>query len=79
MEIKKRGPGRPRQDHCKRGHALSGENVYIAPGGERQCRACQHDRHVAWRAANRERWNAIAGAASRRSKARQKIIAIDAD
>ncbi|WP_192630211.1 HNH endonuclease signature motif containing protein [Lysobacter sp. OAE881] len=29
-----------RKTHCKRGHSLSGENLYIHPTGSRQCRAC---------------------------------------
>lgn len=27
--------------HCKRGHALSNENLYVNPRGERQCRICK--------------------------------------
>lgn len=26
--------------HCKRGHPLTGENLYLSPDGSRQCRAC---------------------------------------
>lgn len=29
---------------CKRGHALAGENLYVNPRGERQCRACSAQR-----------------------------------
>lgn len=29
---------------CKRGHPLSGENLYLAPGGQQHCRACQQVR-----------------------------------
>lgn len=29
------------QKLCKRGHPLSGENLYIAPNGSRVCRACK--------------------------------------
>jgi hypothetical protein len=30
-----------RKSHCKRGHPLSGENLYVQPSsGKRQCRAC---------------------------------------
>ena len=25
---------------CKRGHPLSGDNLYLSPNGNRQCRAC---------------------------------------
>jgi len=31
---------RSRRANCKRGHALTGENLYVAPDGERQCREC---------------------------------------
>jgi hypothetical protein len=27
--------------HCKRGHELAGENLYITPDGRRQCRTCR--------------------------------------
>lgn len=27
--------------HCQRGHALSGENVYLRPDGKRGCRECR--------------------------------------
>lgn len=27
--------------HCMRGHALSGENLYVLKNGKRQCRACK--------------------------------------
>lgn len=31
--------------HCKRGHPLSGDNVYLTRGdGRRQCRACRRER-----------------------------------
>ena len=29
-----------RQTYCKRGHPLSGANLYMEPGGRRRCRAC---------------------------------------
>jgi hypothetical protein len=31
-----------RQTHCKRGHALVGENLLITKQGFRQCRTCRH-------------------------------------
>jgi hypothetical protein len=31
---------RTRRPTCKRGHPLTGTNVYLAPDGERQCREC---------------------------------------
>jgi len=30
-----------RQKNCKRGHALSGDNLYVTPKGRRQCRSCR--------------------------------------
>lgn len=29
-----------RKTHCKRGHPLSGANLYVRPNGYRKCRAC---------------------------------------
>ncbi len=29
-----------RRTHCKHGHELSGENLYLPPDGKRRCRAC---------------------------------------
>lgn len=29
-----------RKTHCKYGHALTGDNLYITPVGERRCRTC---------------------------------------
>jgi hypothetical protein len=31
---------RSRKSHCKRGHRLTGKNVYITPNGDRQCAVC---------------------------------------
>jgi len=31
---------RTRRPTCKRGHPLTGANLYVAPNGERQCREC---------------------------------------
>lgn len=39
-------PGRnSRKTHCPRGHRLAGANLYRAPDGRRQCRACRR-RHA---------------------------------
>jgi hypothetical protein len=35
---------RAKQTACKRGHALSGDNVYLAPNGTRHCRACGREK-----------------------------------
>lgn len=33
-----------RQTHCKRGHELDGENLYVEPNGRRRvCRTCKRD------------------------------------
>jgi hypothetical protein len=32
-----------RKTHCKKGHPLSGDNLYINPKGERNCRTCQDE------------------------------------
>lgn len=29
--------------HCKRDHPLSGDNLYVTPKGERQCRICRKE------------------------------------
>lgn len=31
---------RAKQTHCKRGHPLSGANLYTGPRGDRRCRTC---------------------------------------
>lgn len=38
---KLRPTGRPPRSVCKRGHPLSGPNLYVDPAGERRCRACK--------------------------------------
>ena len=36
--------GRKAKTHCKHGHPLSGDNLYITPGdGRRQCRICRNE------------------------------------
>lgn len=30
-------------DHCRRGHPLEGENLYMRPDGKRGCRACRRE------------------------------------
>lgn len=42
-----RGPIRPRT-HCKKGHPLSGDNVY-GHNGKRTCKTCKADRQRAYR------------------------------
>lgn len=43
-----------RKTECVRGHPLSGDNLYISPDGERQCRTCRRDQRRAWEKAKRE-------------------------
>lgn len=31
------------KSHCKRGHPLSGDNLYLKPSGIRQCRTCKRE------------------------------------
>ncbi len=40
-------------DQCPQGHAYAGENLYIGPDGDRQCRICKRARTQAWRARQR--------------------------
>lgn len=42
-----------RKEHCKRGHSLSGDNLYITPTGGRNCKAC--------RSASRKQYYAVNG------------------
>lgn len=35
---------RKRRPRCQRGHAMTGDNLYVAPGGTRQCRECRRER-----------------------------------
>lgn len=32
-----------RQTHCIHGHELAGDNLYVYPGGSRQCRICKRE------------------------------------
>lgn len=43
--------------HCKRGHPLSGENLYVCSSGLRHCKECERWRHRERYYANRERHN----------------------
>ena len=40
-------------DHCKNGHPLSGEHLYVLPDGRRQCRTCSRNRKRQRRAAGK--------------------------
>ncbi len=41
-----RSASEPRQTHCKRGHSLSDDNLYVYPNSRRACRECMR---TAWR------------------------------
>lgn len=43
-----------RKTHCKRGHLLSGENLYRKPDGSRQCRTCINARRRTRRQRDKE-------------------------
>jgi hypothetical protein len=38
-----------RKAECSRGHSLIGDNLYVSPGGSRQCRICSRDNHTKYR------------------------------
>lgn len=46
-ENRRRGAGfsgrNARKTHCKAGHPLAGENLYVDPRGRRQCRTCRRE------------------------------------
>ena len=37
-----------RKTHCKHGHLLEGENLYLEPNGKRRCMACMQRRQREW-------------------------------
>lgn len=41
---------RAKKNHCKRGHPLSGANLYRMPNGGRACKACRDDAAAHYRA-----------------------------
>lgn len=42
-------PRREVRSKCRRGHELSGENLYMTPNGRRQCRECKAMATRRWR------------------------------
>lgn len=52
-----RGMGTPAQNArltmCRKGHPLSGENLYLYPNGRRRCRTCQRAGQERFRRAHR--------------------------
>ena len=47
--------GRSHRNDCHLGHSLVGDNLYINPRGERQCRACNSRRVQEYRRRKREK------------------------
>jgi hypothetical protein len=43
-EARERLKGVRSRGTCNRGHLISGSNLYVSPGGQRQCRQCARDR-----------------------------------
>jgi len=41
--------GKRRKTLCKRGHPLSGSNLYISPSLRRECKECRNESRKAWR------------------------------
>jgi len=39
----------PKHTHCKKGHPLNGDNLYVSPSGKRFCKACKRAYRAAWR------------------------------
>ena len=42
-----------RKERCKRGHPLSGDNLYVPANGSRQCRTCCRERSQAYEASGK--------------------------
>lgn len=55
--------------HCKRGHPLSGANLYVTSSGSRGCRTCWDYTRARWRLANADRYRAWDAAYARRRRA----------
>jgi len=43
-----------RKTHCRNGHKLSGENLYVTPDGRRDCRICRRESCRRYRERQRE-------------------------
>lgn len=43
------------KSHCKRNHPLEGDNLYISPSGNRNCKACHRLHADEWAKRNREK------------------------
>lgn len=43
------GAAQRARTHCPQNHPYSGDNLYIDPRGDRQCRICRYNQLKAWR------------------------------
>src|SRR5688572_19778892 len=50
----RRQPRDPWRTHCKQGHPLDGENLYVYPDDARECRTCRKAYMQAYKARQRE-------------------------
>lgn len=51
---KNRMPGNPgKKSHCRRGHPLTADNVYVKPNGNRQCLTCKRMKQLQWQRNNK--------------------------
>lgn len=64
-----------KKTHCKRGHELFGPNLRIDGRGHRSCRTCASEHSKTWKAANRDRVNALQKL--RRNASRPKAPTLD--
>jgi hypothetical protein len=49
-EWPKRNPQNKRKTHCKRGHVMAGDNLYVSPKLKRMCAVCERERKFTLRA-----------------------------
>lgn len=61
-----------KKTHCPKGHAYSGDNLYVEPNGSRRCRRCKRAVLADWKAANPERLRDIQRRANRKYEAKKK-------
>ncbi len=59
--------GNQKKTVCKRGHALTGENLYVEPAGGRRCRTCKNLERISATSHRRYLWTSIGKAPSGRS------------
>ncbi len=61
------------QTHCKRGHPLEGDNLYITSNGTRSCRICKDANYKKWLSTHRERRREIDRDCYHRKKERENV------